>query len=168
MSRARMQAALARVEMARGFTKQFLAGLTPEEWFWSPPELATHVAWQVAHLSVAQYRLCLERIRGRTAADDAFMPATYLERFQLGSQPAAGAANNPPLGEIQRVFEAVHERSLAELAARTDEEMDVPLEQPRPMFKTRLAAVEWAAQHEFVHAGQIALLRRLMGKAPLR
>jgi hypothetical protein len=44
----------------------------------------------------------------------------------------------------------------------------VPLEQPRPLFKTKLGAIEWCAQHEFVHAGQIALLRRLMGKAPLR
>jgi DinB superfamily len=168
MSRPRMQAALDRVKLARGFTKQFLAGLTTEEWFWSPPEITTHIAWQVAHLSVAQYRLCLERIRGRTAADDAFMPATYVDRFQLGSQPAVGPRNNPPLEEIQRVYEVVHERSLAELAERIDEEMDVPLEQPRPMFKTKLAAVEWCAQHEFVHAGQIALLRRLMGKAPLR
>ena len=93
MSRTRIQSALGRVETARGFTKQFLALLTAEEWFWQPPELTTHIAWQVAHLSVAQYRLCLERIRGRVAADDAFMPVAYLERFMLGSQPVAGAAN---------------------------------------------------------------------------
>jgi DinB superfamily len=168
MSRQRLQAALDRVAIASGFTKQFLAGLTAEEWFWQPPELTTHIAWQVAHLSVAQYRLCLERIRGRMAADDSLMPVAYLERFMLGSQPVAGAANNPPLAEIERVFDGVHALSLAELAGRTDEEMDVPLDQPRPLFKTKLGAVEWCAQHEFVHAGQIALLRRLMGKAPLR
>ena len=168
MSRTRIQSALGRVDIARGFTKQFLAGLTPEEWFWTPPEVTTHIAWQVAHLSVAQYRLCLERIRGRAGADDAFMPVAYLERFMLGSQPVAGVGGNPPLEEIQRVFDAVHQQSLAELGARTDEELDVPLEQPRPLFKTKLGAVEWCAQHEFVHAGQIALLRRLMGKAPLR
>ncbi|HEY4234332.1 MAG TPA: DinB family protein [Lacipirellulaceae bacterium] len=168
MSRSRLQAALGRVEVARGFTKQFLAGLTPEEWFWQPPEVTTHIAWQVAHLSVAQYRLCLERIRGREATDDAFMPASYVERFGLGSQPAASAKNNPPLEEIQRIFDTVQARSLAELNEQSDKALDVPLEQPRPLFKTKLEAVEWCAQHEFVHAGQIALLRRLMGKAPLR
>jgi hypothetical protein len=31
-----------------------------------------------------------------------------------------------------------------------------------------LGAIEWASGHELVHAGQIALLRRLMGKQPLR
>ena len=168
MSRMRLQAALDRVAQARGFVKMFLADLTRDEWFWQPPEVTTHVAWQVAHLSVAQYRLCLERIRGRVAADDAFMPEAYLERFMLGSKPVAGVEHNPPIAEIQRIFDAVYQQSLTELAKRTDEEMDVPLEQPRPMFKTKLSAVEWCAQHEFVHAGQIALLRRLMGKAPLR
>jgi hypothetical protein len=163
-----LEGALGRVEIARGFTKLFLDGLTPEEWFWTPPGVTTHIAWQLAHLSVAQYRLCLERIRGRVAADDEFMPVPYLERFQLGSQPAAGAANNPSLAEIERVYDAVHAQSMAELRERSDEELDVPLEQPRPMFKTKLAAIEWCAQHQFVHAGQIALLRRLMGKAPLR
>src|SRR5450432_1660828 len=147
MSRPRMQAALARVDLARGFTKQFLAGLTPDEWFWQPPEFTTHIGWQVAHLSVAQYRLCLERIRGRTAADDAFMPVSYMERFQLGSQPVAGAKNNPSIEEIQRVYDVVLERALAELGERTDEEMDAPLEQPRPMFKTKLGAIEWCSQH---------------------
>ena len=32
----------------------------------------------------------------------------------------------------------------------------------------QLEAVSWASLHEMVHAGQIALLRRLMGKQPLR
>src|SRR5260221_11078 len=101
MSRPRLQAALGRIEQARGFTKLFFVGLTPDEWFWQPSEFATHIAWQVAHLSVAQYRLCLERIRGRTAADDAFMPLSFMERFHLGSQPVAGAQNNPSIEEIQ-------------------------------------------------------------------
>jgi hypothetical protein len=136
MSRSRLQAALGRVEVARGFTKQFLAGLTPEEWFWQPPELTTHVAWQVAHLSVAQYRLCLERIRGRAAADDALMPMSFFDRFKLGSQPVACAANNPPLAEIQGIFDAVHQQSLTELAEQNDEKLDVPLADPRPLFKT--------------------------------
>ena len=83
----------------------------------------------------------------------------------LARQPVAGAANNPPLEEIQRVFDAVHQQSLAELGERTDEELDVPLEQPRPLFKTKLGAVEWCAQHEFVHAGQIATFAAIDGQS---
>ena len=55
MSRARLQPALDRMERSRRYTRQFLADLTPEEWFWQPSEVATHVAWQVAHVAIAQY-----------------------------------------------------------------------------------------------------------------
>ena len=30
------------------------------------------------------------------------------------------------------------------------------------------AAIRWSIQHEFIHAGQIGLLRRLLGANPLR
>ncbi len=126
------------------------------------------MAWQVGHLAVAQYSLCLRRIRGRTAADESLISDAFIAAFQLGSKPAAELAQSPPLDEIKRVFDAVLQQSLAELSGHKDEELDVPLEQPRPAFKTKLGAIEWCPQHELVHAGQIALLRRLMGKAPLR
>ena len=32
-------------------------------------------------------------------------------------------------------------------------ELNVPVEQPHPVFKTKLEAVEYAPQHELVHAG---------------
>jgi hypothetical protein len=66
------------------------------------------------------------------------------------------------------VFGAVHQQALTELGQWTDAELDVPVEQPHPVFKTKLGSVEWCSQHELVHAGQIAFLRRLMGKPPLR
>jgi uncharacterized damage-inducible protein DinB len=96
------------------------------------------------------------------------MPEAFVDRFKLGSTPAAGAEHNLPLEEIQRVFDAVHRQSLAELAERTDAELDVPSDPPHPAFQTKLDGVEYAPLHEMVHAGQIAMLRRLMGKPPLR
>jgi uncharacterized damage-inducible protein DinB len=167
MSRVRLQAALDRMERSRWYTKQFLSDLTPDEWFWQPSGVTTHIAWQVAHVAVAQYALCLMRVRGKSEADNALLPEGFFDRFKRSSVPAAGAEHNPPLAEIQRVFDAVHRQSLAELAERTDEELDVPVD-PHPAFKTKLEAVEFASQHELVHAGQIGLLRRLMGKPPLR
>lgn len=168
MSRTRLDAAIQRVRFSRKFTSQFLDDVGPEEWFWQPPGLVTHVAWQVAHLAASQYMLCLRRIRGTRDSDQVLVSDDFLERFGRGSTPAAGAENNPPQEEIRRVFNGVFEQSLAELAERTDEELDVPVDPPHPAFATKLGAVEWSAGHELVHAGQIALLRRLMGKSPLR
>jgi uncharacterized damage-inducible protein DinB len=119
-------------------------------------------------MAVSQYNLCLRRVRGRTKADETLIPDNFIEHFQLGSKPVAGAENYPPVEEIKKVFDAVHAQVLAELAKLTDEELDVPVEQPHPVFKTKLGAVEYSPSHELIHNGQIGLLRRLMGKPPLR
>lgn len=165
---ARLEAAIDRLRRARGFTRQFLPDLTSTEWFWSPPQFTTHVAWQVGHLAVAQYNLCLRRVRGRTADDQTLISDAFIDAFKLGSQPVVGANQNRPLEEIQRVFDAVHHQALQELPLVDNAELDNPVDPPHPLFKTKLGAIEWSAQHELVHAGQIAMLRRLMGKAPLR
>lgn len=167
-NRVRLDAASERMRGSRKVTQSFLGDLTAAEWYWSPKEFTTHVAWQVGHIAVGQYSLCLRRVRGRTAADEKFVSDAFLTAFGIGSAPAADPKAMPPLEEIQRTFDAVFEKCLAELATHSDAELDVPLEQPHPIFQTRLMAVEFASQHELVHAGQIAFLRRLMGKKPLR
>jgi hypothetical protein len=165
---ARLESVIERLRRTRIYTRQFLAGLTGDEWFWTPPTYTTHVAWQVGHIAVAEYNLCLRRLRGRTADDERLIPEAFIEAFKLGSMPVAGASNNPPLAEIQRVFDGVHEQVLSELPLVDNAELDTPLEQPHPAFKTKLGAIEYSPHHELVHAGQIAMLRRLMGKPPIR
>lgn len=168
MSRTQVQAAVARLELARRRIQDFTKNLSADEWFWSPAEYTTHIAWQIGHLAVSEYNLCLRRLRGRTKEDESLIPDAFIEHFKLGSQPVSGAVNYPPLDEIKRVFDAVHAQVLRELAALTDEDLNVPVTEPHPLFKTKLGAVDYASGHELVHNGQIGLLRRLMGKPALR
>lgn len=165
---ARLESVIERIRRARLYTRQFLSELTPEEWFWSPSGYTTHIAWQVGHVAVAQYNLCLRRLRGRTPADETMISDAFIDAFKLGSQPVAGASNNLPLEEIQRVFDAVHEQVLAELPLVDNAELDTPVDPPHPAFKTKFGAIEYSSNHEFIHAGQIAMLRRLMGKPAIR
>jgi hypothetical protein len=164
----RLELAINNLRGSRTFTKRFLTDLTDAEWFWTPSEYTTHIAWQVGHITTAQYGLCLRRVRGRTKEDESLISDAYIEAFSIGSKPVADPKEYPLLDEIKQVLEAVIERTVSELSKRSDAELEVPLEQPHPVFKTKLGAVEFAPQHEMVHAGQIAMLRRLMGKPPLR
>lgn len=160
----RLAAALDRLQFSRRYVQQFLEDLSDEEWFWTPPEFTTHIAWQVAHLAASQYSLCLFRIRGKREGDEAIIPWEFFEEYRIGSTPKAGQDHNAPLEEIREIFDNVLAQSLKELSGRTDAELDVPVEKPHPAFNTHLECVAYAPQHELVHAGQIALLRRLMGK----
>jgi hypothetical protein len=168
MSRDRVQAAVDQIQFARRFTNTFLADLSAEEWFWQPAEGVTHIGWQVGHLATSQYALCLLRQRGPLDADENLIPEEFRTSFGKGSEPVAGLQNNLAVETIQAVFEGVYKQVEVELASQTDQQLDVPAGKPHPVFDTKLGAIEWASGHELVHAGQIALLRRLMGKKPLR
>src|SRR3989304_9375141 len=103
MSRTQLQRAVERIEFTRRRVKDFIHDLTPEEWFWRPAEFTTHVAWQVGHLAVSEYNLCLRRLRGRTKEDETLLPDAFIEHFKLGSQPAADPADYPPIAPIKPV-----------------------------------------------------------------
>lgn len=165
--RTRLEPALDRIRRCRAITKSFLEGLTPDEWFWQPGPGMNHVAWHVGHLAFAQYFLCLKRVRDRTEADESLISTDFLKRYKRDSTPSPDPGENFTVEEILRTFNGVYEVSLKELAERTDKELEVPTSPPHPMFTSKLGAIEWCSLHELMHCGQIVLLRRLMGKAPV-
>ena len=122
----------------------------------------------MAHLAVAEYHLCLSRVRGTKPDDDALISSDMRKRFGKGSVPEPDAAKNPPVDEIRAAFDRVHERVLQELARFPDDALDEEVSKPHPRFSTKGGALAWAVRHEMLHAGQIGLLRRQLGAVPLR
>jgi hypothetical protein len=159
--------ALGRIESARRYTTNLLGHIPPADWFRMPSEGVSHIAWQVGHLAMAEYRLALERIRGKRPDDDRILPALFLERFGKGSTPTADPAAYPAIEEIRHVFETVHRQVQIELARIDDGALDAPPAASHTLFTTKLGALLWCAEHEMLHAGQIGLLRRLLGSQPL-
>ncbi|MFO0869582.1 MAG: DinB family protein [Pirellulales bacterium] len=160
--------ALAQIVSARQYLQTLLADLPDDEWFVMPTGAATHVAWQVGHLAMAEYGLCLFRQRGRTAADLELMPGTFRKQFQRGSQPQPDPQQNPTPAEIRQALDTVHSQVLAEVPTFTDEQLSQPADMPYAAQPTRYGALLFCAHHEMLHAGQIGLLRRLLGHPPVR
>ena len=75
---------------------------------------------------------------------------------------------NPPLEEILGTMNAVHEQALREIDQYTDEQLGEELPEPYSVEPTKLGSIYFASSHEMIHAGQIGLLRRLIGKPPVR
>ncbi|HEY8506008.1 MAG TPA: DinB family protein, partial [Gemmataceae bacterium] len=161
----RVQSAIDQMNFARAYTLGLLETIDPGDWFRMPGGV-THVAWQVAHLAMADYRLCLERIRGARPGDEALISAEFLKKFGRDSVPDPDPANNPSPREIRAVLDRVRERVLAELPAVADAALDEPPVTPHRLFDTKHGALVWCGRHELIHAGQIALLRRLLGRKP--
>ena len=156
------------IEFARSYTKTLLADIEPDEWLTILPGCVSHVAWQVGHLAMAQYGLCLFRIRGRQPIDTQLMSSAFRKKFSKGTTPDPDPANNPSPDEIMRVLDGIHEQAMAEMAGYDEATLSEPVDMPYTAYATKLGALLFCSHHEMIHAGQIGLLRRLLGKAPVR
>lgn len=166
MPTTRLDLALQEIRASREYVKRLIDDLAPDDWFRMPAEGVTHIAWQVGHLAMAEYRLALERIRGERPEDQRLISPTFLAQFGKGSAPLPSPESYPSVEEILAVFHRVHEQTLAEAPSIPEAELDRPPEKPHSLFHTKLDSLFWRARHEMLHAGQIGLLRRLLGKQP--
>jgi hypothetical protein len=157
---------LDQVCFARRYTLGLLESIPPALWFTMPPGGVTHVAWQAGHLAFGEFRLLLERVRGARPDDATVLPPAYFTLFGRDSIPDADPSRYPTPGEIREVMDRVHERALADLAGLPEAELDEPPLTPHGLAATKRQVLVWCSHHEMVHAGQIALLRRLLGFAP--
>jgi hypothetical protein len=163
----RPQLAIEQITFARGYTNRLLEQTPAAEWFRQPPGGVSHIAWQVGHLAMAEYRLALERIRGPRPQDADLISEDFLRIFGRESVPHPDPQKFPSQTEIRTVFDRVHEQMLRELPGLEDSELDQPPLKPHSLAKTKLWSLLWCAHHEMVHAGQIGLLRRQLGHPPL-
>ena len=168
MDRSLVQLAQQQIEFSRKYTLSLLADLDNEDWFRLAPGVTTHVGWQVGHLAMAEYGLALFRIRGRQEIDLQLMSSDFRKQFSKGSRPQPDRAKYPPPAEIRRVFDRVHELAMSELEQYSDQDLQEPIPEPYAVYPNKLGALFFCAAHEMMHAGQIGLLRRLLGKEPVR
>ena len=155
------------IKQTREYTIELIEDFTPEEWF-AMPEGITNLAWQMGHLAMVEFRLCLERLRGLQPDDRDMIGKQFMRRYGRGTTAEPASDEQPTVEEIRATFDCIHVAVLEELPRYEGNDLTEPLLNPHPKFDTRLAALYFCAQHEMLHAGQIGMLRRLLGKQPLR
>ena len=160
--------AIAQQRWARQYALQLIRTVPESLWYVTPAGFATHVAWQVGHLAVAQYGLMLFRQRGRAEGDAQLMPGWLRKQFGRGSQPSPTGQNMPEPGELMERLEAIDHQARTEAAQLTASTLREPCDIPYCVYPTKLGALLLAPIHESIHAGQIGLLRRGHGLDPVR
>lgn len=158
--------ALRQIDDARQYTLGLLADLPADAWFFMPTPAVTHIAWQVGHLSIAQYRLGVAFHREPKPEDAEWLPAGYRELFGRDSTPQADASLYPTPDKLLANLNLINRHVTTEIGALSEADLDRPVILPHRFVKTMLDALLWCSRHESVHAGQIALLRRLHGLRP--
>ena len=151
------------LKTTRQYTTKVLDWIPESDWFKQPEGGVTHTAWQVGHLAIAEYFLAMERIRGEQPGDNDLINDDFRKRFGRTSIPDPNPDNNPSPSEIRAWFDRVHEQALQETANLNDSVLDERCDGEHPMFKDKFGSLNWCVQHEFSHAGQLSLIRRLLG-----
>ncbi len=163
-----IQVVIKHLKFARRYTLSLIDDLDESDWFRQPQEGVTHIAWQVGHIAMSQYGLTLFRQRGRAEVDLELMPSSFRKKFNRGTTPKPDPAANPNPVEIRSILDKVYEQAMLELPGLTLEKLNQEVDAPHAGFSTNYGALLFAVDHEMIHAGQIGLLRRLIGKEPIR
>ena len=164
----RLEIAKRQIESAREYSLVMLDGLTEDEWYQIPQAAPSHIAWQVGHLAMAQYGLTLFRQRGRAEGDTKLMSGKFRKKFMKGTTPETVRENLPNRDDILAALHRVNDQMLVEIDGFDGPGLDEPAEMPHAGYATKYGALLFAAHHEMLHAGQIGLIRRLLGKHPIR
>jgi hypothetical protein len=158
------------VEYARKWTLSLVDDFQDEDWVFQPKPGLHHALWLCGHLATAQDTLIFQRclgLQGRLGPE-------FRAHFPIG-KPVASAAEHayPPPESVLTKMAEVHAASVEAIRSMTDAALSQPAyasdgKSEHPQYRTKLGAVAHAARHETFHAGQIAMLRRLLGKEFLR
>lgn len=163
-----LQGAIGQIQFARDYTLQLLDATPHDRWFEIPAGLPTSIAWQVGHITVSQYGLLLFRIRGRVPADLSLIPGPFRKAYSRGSTPSADATGQPSAHGLLDKLAEVYELALAELTSVTTDVLLEPVDMPYAAYPIKLGAILFCPLHEHIHAGQIGMIRRGLGLAPVR
>lgn len=150
----------------RKHTLAQVEGLTDEEMMFQPGPETNHPLWLLGHIVTSENGLILRWCAGQSA-----MPEEYAKLFFMGTKPQSDLSIYPKKDEVLEVLADVHTNSIEVVETLTPEQLD---ERPegyeemapgaQQLFWSKGACIWHHAMHEAAHAGQITLLRRLLGK----
>jgi len=94
------------------------------------------------------------------------LPEGFEHRFSRNEGcPEAGDFGD--VATILPVFDEHRARLIDAVKRAPAEKFDQPMEKPHPMFKTLGEFVGFMASHTAMHAGQITIIRRSLGRPPV-
>jgi DinB superfamily len=161
----RLSEALEQIAFTRTYLLERVDTVPLSDWFTISPGGVSHVAWQVGHMARSQYRICLARLRPRTDDDESLISDAFLDAFAKG--PLSEAETGFSAADIRAVFDRVHARVMSELASYPDADLDLEPLFAHPLYTTRIASLRYQPLHEMIHCGQVAMIRRMLGQAPI-
>ena len=152
----------------REWTSMLIADFDGSDWFFQPTPGTAHALWLCGHLASAQETLLFNRCLNASVLDDEFKnhfpigaPIQSVDEYEW---PTSEHVLNKMADMQQRAETAILEIDISILDDRAYGKDG----STHPHYDTKAGAISHMIRHEAFHAGQLATLRRLLGKQFLR
>ena len=141
----------------------FTEDLSPQEMLHRTTPKANCAAWLIGHLTLTD-RMMLERLG---VTDLPTLPGDDFEKRFSRDEGCPQAETFGDVATLLAAFETHRDRLIAIASSMTSEQLDKPLDNPHPRFKTVGELMSFMSLHACIHAGQITMIRRSLGKPPV-
>ena len=149
------------LETSRRMLHMFVNDLTPEERRYRICPEANCIDWIVGHLVLTEQRF--HTVFGaKSPALPAGFDATYARDDVATRRPDYGDTSG-----LLALFDEQRNVTIERVCELAPEELMVPLLKPHPRFSTLGEAAVFCSVHVMLHAGQMSMIRRMLGKPPL-
>ncbi len=149
--------AIALWERSYSFVKQQTAGVTHEESLIQPPFHSNCINWVMGHLLASRSGLMVALGLGPIWSEDKRVI------YQRGSEPITDVNRDKALNfdDMLRAFDQSQEQIIACLKSKSVDDFNQPSDRPNMNMGERVAFGAW---HEGYHAGNLDILRQMVGK----
>lgn len=147
--------------MSRRMLHMFVDDLTADERrFRACPE-ANCIDWLVGHLTLTE-----QRFHAVFDATSPALPAGFEARYAR-DDTAPRQADYGDTASLMAIFDEQRNVTIETVRALPQETLMLPLVKPHPRFSTLGEAAVFCALHVTMHAGQMSMIRRVLGKPPV-
>lgn len=155
------EAILSNLHSARYIMTRYLEDLSDQDLVVRPHPNAHHIAWQLGHLVLSEAQM----VKSVAPEIECSLPADFVARHDTScatrSQRTDFYAKVEYWGHMQRVREVTVEA----LARFSSEDLSAPGPEKMRSYAPLIGSVFLAiANHEIMHSGQIAVVRRVLSK----
>jgi len=148
--------------VSQALLDRYTADLKGQEFLHRTSPTANCAAWTIGHLTLSD-RNVLKRMG---VTDLPPLPDGFEKRFSRDEGcPQAGDFGDP--ATLMPIFHQHRQRLIDVVKNSTTEQLNKPLDKPFPLFSTVGEMALFMATHVAMHAGQITLIRRSLGRPPL-
>ncbi len=150
------------MDLSRSVLTQYLADLTDEDLLIRPVPAANHTAWQLGHLIICEHGL------GDMGYEMPPLPEGFAACYTTEHAGCDDPARFHGKEAYLRILEEQRAATLAHLDALSDSDLDLEAPEEARAYAPTLGAIFNALGiHEMMHAPQISVVRRKLGKPHL-